>query len=229
MLRRDLGVEVTLEAGPYGSFQVRADDEVVVTGGPLAFLGVLPSLSEIRSRVARQTRRTRRISRSVSLHIRPFQSADLPALQRCVVEMQDSERAIDPRLRPGAEIASVYCDQLEARCAVHSGAILVADYDGNVVGFVAVLARVPFEDLDDPPGDRALVSDLVVLASHRRQGIGGSLLAAAEAHAVAHQARELQIGVLAANLGARELYRAVGFTPHLEILTKSLPTGGQDA
>jgi hypothetical protein len=52
MLRRDLGVEVTLEAGPYGSFQVRVDDEVVVDGGSLAFLGVLPTLSEIRSQVA---------------------------------------------------------------------------------------------------------------------------------------------------------------------------------
>jgi hypothetical protein len=52
MLRRDLGVEVTLEAGPYGSFRVLADDDVVVDGGALAFLGVLPSLAEIRARVA---------------------------------------------------------------------------------------------------------------------------------------------------------------------------------
>lgn len=52
MLRKDLGAEVTLEAGPYGSFQVSVDDEVVVDGGALAFLGVLPSLTEIRSQVA---------------------------------------------------------------------------------------------------------------------------------------------------------------------------------
>lgn len=50
MLRKD-GVEVTLESGAYGSFQVRADDKVLVDGGPLAFLGVLPSLAEIRSQV----------------------------------------------------------------------------------------------------------------------------------------------------------------------------------
>jgi len=53
MLQRDLGVDVTLEAGPYGSFQVRADDEVLVDGGALAFLGVLPSLAEIRTQVAK--------------------------------------------------------------------------------------------------------------------------------------------------------------------------------
>ena len=51
MLRKDLGAEVTLEAGPYGSFQVCVDNEVIVDAGPLAFLGVLPSLTEIRSQV----------------------------------------------------------------------------------------------------------------------------------------------------------------------------------
>lgn len=54
MLRRDLGVDVILEAGPYGSFQVRVDDTVVVDGGSLAFLGVLPTLNEIRSQVAQR-------------------------------------------------------------------------------------------------------------------------------------------------------------------------------
>ena len=52
MLRRDLGVDVTLEPGPYGSFKVRVDDTVVVDAGALAFLGVLPSLAEIRTQVA---------------------------------------------------------------------------------------------------------------------------------------------------------------------------------
>ncbi len=52
MLRRDLGAEVDLVAGPYGSFQVRSDDgTVLVDGGALAFAGVLPPLTEIRHRV----------------------------------------------------------------------------------------------------------------------------------------------------------------------------------
>jgi hypothetical protein len=52
MLREDLGVDVTLEAGPYGSFNVSVDDEIVLDSGALAFLGVLPGLKLIRSRVA---------------------------------------------------------------------------------------------------------------------------------------------------------------------------------
>ena len=54
MLRRDLGVDVELEAGPYGSFEVRVDDQAVVEGGNLAFLGVLPTLDEIRAKVSHQ-------------------------------------------------------------------------------------------------------------------------------------------------------------------------------
>ncbi|MDP9176484.1 MAG: hypothetical protein M3O61_02280 [Gemmatimonadota bacterium] len=53
MLRRDLGVDVELESGPYGSFEVRSDDgTILVDGGALAFMGVLPPLTEIRARVA---------------------------------------------------------------------------------------------------------------------------------------------------------------------------------
>lgn len=53
MLRRDLGVDVELESGPYGSFQVRSDDgTVLVDGGALAFAGVLPPLAQIRARVS---------------------------------------------------------------------------------------------------------------------------------------------------------------------------------
>jgi hypothetical protein len=48
---KDEGIDVTLESGPYGSFKVRVDDDVVVNGGALAFLGVLPTLNEIRSQV----------------------------------------------------------------------------------------------------------------------------------------------------------------------------------
>jgi len=51
MLQRDLGVEVTLESGPYGSFKVSVDDQTVVEASRLAFLGVLPTLDEIRTQV----------------------------------------------------------------------------------------------------------------------------------------------------------------------------------
>jgi hypothetical protein len=40
--------------GAYGQFQVLVDDKVIVDGGPLAFLGILPPLPEV-LRVVRAT------------------------------------------------------------------------------------------------------------------------------------------------------------------------------
>lgn len=57
MLRRDLGIDVEIEPGPYGSLKVFVDDDEVVDAGALAFLGVLPTLAHIRDRVAARVRR----------------------------------------------------------------------------------------------------------------------------------------------------------------------------
>ena len=42
-LRRELGIEVDLIRGQYGEYKVLVDDAVVVDGGPLVILGVMPS------------------------------------------------------------------------------------------------------------------------------------------------------------------------------------------
>ena len=47
-----LGEDVELENGNYGEFKVFVDDKEVVRGGALAFLGVLPSVDEVRNAVA---------------------------------------------------------------------------------------------------------------------------------------------------------------------------------
>lgn len=52
MLRRELGVEVEIEPGPYGSLKILVDDDEVVDAGALAFMGVVPTLAHIRERVA---------------------------------------------------------------------------------------------------------------------------------------------------------------------------------
>jgi ribosomal protein S18 acetylase RimI-like enzyme len=152
--------------------------------------------------------------------IRAYQPADAGRLRACVVALQEFERAIDPRLRPGEAMADAYCEQLHARCRASDGRVFVAEQDGTVVGFVAVLAREPFTELDDPPGTYAFVTDLVVLSDYRGHGTGRQLLDRAEAFARAAGAPELRIGVLADNLAARTLYLSADFVPHVEVFTK---------
>ncbi len=42
-----------MEPGHYGEFRVFVDGEEVVAGGPLAFLGVLPSVADVNHKVAK--------------------------------------------------------------------------------------------------------------------------------------------------------------------------------
>jgi GNAT superfamily N-acetyltransferase len=156
--------------------------------------------------------------------IRVYREDDAPVLRDCVVELQEFERQIDDRLRPGRSIAAEYLEHMLRRCRECAGTILVAECGGAVVGFATVLARVPFTELDDPPGEYALVTDLVVRAGFRRRGIGEALLREAERWAAAAGAAELRVGVLSANRSAGRLYRRAGFKPYLEIVAKRLDT-----
>jgi GNAT superfamily N-acetyltransferase len=154
--------------------------------------------------------------------IREFRADDAAAIRGCIVELQDFERQIDDRLRPGEAMASEYLRHILGRCREHAGTILVAEHGGAIVGFAAILARVPFESLDDPPGEYALVSDLAVLEVFRGRGIGTGLLSEAEQYATAAGATELRISVLSANETAVQLYRRAGFIPYSETLAKRI-------
>jgi ribosomal protein S18 acetylase RimI-like enzyme len=154
--------------------------------------------------------------------IREYRDDDARAVRDCISELQDFERRIDPRLRPGESMADAYVAQMLERCEVWVGELLVAEYAGAIAGMAAIYTRVPFEELDDPPGEYALVSDLVVREAFRRRGIGGALLEEAERYARQAGATELRIGVLSENRSARDLYVRTGFASYLETLSKRL-------
>lgn len=153
--------------------------------------------------------------------IRPYRAADGPTLRDCIAELQDAERLIDGRLRPGRTIASDYFDTMLEDCQRYTGEIFMLEVDGAVAGFTTVFTHVPFERLDEPPGDFALIAELLVRREYRRRGYARHLLAHGERFAASKGATELRIGVLSDNSAARSLYLDVGFRPYLEMLSKS--------
>jgi len=50
-LRRELGIEVDAIRGQYGEYRVLVDGEVIVDGGPMVVLGLLPRARTIVDRV----------------------------------------------------------------------------------------------------------------------------------------------------------------------------------
>jgi hypothetical protein len=58
-LRRELNTEVDLVKGRYGEFKILVDDKVVIDGGALVALGIMPSgkkvVETVRPLVSKQT------------------------------------------------------------------------------------------------------------------------------------------------------------------------------
>lgn len=89
----------------------------------------------------------------------------------------------------------------------------------TISGFVMFsIERGDFEQ--DPT--RGIVENLYVLPDARGEGIGSSLLAAAERRLREHGADAVALNVMADNDDARRFYRDHGYTPHRLEVEKSL-------
>jgi GNAT superfamily N-acetyltransferase len=156
------------------------------------------------------------------MEIRRFRPEDADQVTGCIVELQNYERRIDPRVLPGDAVEGWYLDHLLKTCAEQDGTLFVAEDDGRVVGFAAVQCKVANEDVDESAYDFALISDLGVNESHRGRGLGRALIAACEGFARDREARWLRIGVLGKNALARGLYERCGFEDRQVVLEKTL-------
>jgi GNAT superfamily N-acetyltransferase len=155
--------------------------------------------------------------------IRKFnKQTDAQQLRDCMIELQDFEREIDPRMPSGEEIADDYIVEMLQRCRTCEGQVLVADSDGEIAGYVTILNRVQSDDLDDGNIEFGLVADLMVRKSYRGTGLGRKLMDAAESFAKAHDVRWLRVSVMAANATARKLYASAGFSEIYVELEKQL-------
>lgn len=146
---------------------------------------------------------------------------DRDQLRPCVVELQEFERALEPRLPRGEEMADQYLAFMLERCARMSGNVFVAEVDHAVVGFVAVLADVPQEEPDEDRAPYAYISDLVIRSAYRRRGLGRALLE----HAVCAwrgRARSSRRRPGAKRERARRLYARLGFADYTGQLIKPL-------
>jgi len=98
-------------------------------------------------------------------------------------------------------------------------ALLIADDDGERVGFLLMLFDVPDEVTLT---EQAFVAYMAVEPFARERGVGHALLDAAQAHATAHGLRFVSLMVTDDNAPARALYESAGFVTERRMLTKIL-------
>jgi ribosomal protein S18 acetylase RimI-like enzyme len=149
--------------------------------------------------------------------IRSYAEADSDAVIGLVRQLQVHETQFFDRMKPPEEIGPWYIRQLFAVIERDGGALLVAERDGAVVGFAAVLTGVTSrESRDEVLYSYGQVLDLAVTREARHQGIGTRLLEACEAAARQAGVKWLRIGALAGNDTAIAAYAKFGFD-HLSV------------
>ena len=163
------------------------------------------------------------------MKIREFDTVrDLEGIRACLIELQDYECRLDPRMPAGVEVVDPLFSEMMVRCDLHNGRVFVAVEGEDIAGYVTVLARVMSEEIDDGDLEYGLITDLVVRECFRSRGAARQLLEAAEGYAIEGGARWLRIEVLAGNHTARGLYESRGFIEHVVSLEKPLSAGGDD-
>jgi len=158
------------------------------------------------------------------VHVRTFVPSDAPRVENLFSELQSCERSIEENRVDGDLISPAYVKHLLDECEKWDGDILVAEHEGQVVGFVCVLAGFDSRDMIEADSKYAFVTDLVVTSGMRGQGIGRQLLQEAETFSMQRGARVIRLNVIAGNTSARDFYSKAGFR-ELELkLIKSLRT-----
>ncbi|WP_037912581.1 GNAT family N-acetyltransferase [Actinacidiphila yeochonensis] len=160
----------------------------------------------------------------MSITVRSAERADVPALVRLRLANAEAHVRLAPDLYriPEADTVRRHFEGLLADGP--SVLITVAELAGEVVGMSEVVL------LPEPPDHQILQprrgADLhtVVLETHRGQGVGRALVAAAERIASAHGAAFLHAGIFTPNADALAFYSASGFGPRGTLLTKERAT-----
>ena len=158
-----------------------------------------------------------------TISVREYRPEDKGRVIEIVRDLQRHEGGLYDRMLPPSTIGAWYVNKQLQECTEGGGVILVAEYDGAVVGYASILMDVSSaDDIDEVDYIYAYVNDLGVTQGMRGRGVGTALLTACEERARRADRKWFGLSVLAANTDALRLYRRLGFDPHIVLLEKRL-------
>jgi len=154
--------------------------------------------------------------------LRPAQPADETALGRLGALLVEEHYEFDPQrfVAPRPDMPRAYGHFLVSHIGSVDRAVLVAEQDGAVVGYVFFgLEGFDYMALRGPAG---AIYDLVVDPEHRRQGIGKLLMDAALADLAKRGAPRAVLSTAEKNHGAHRLFEREGFRRTMIEMTREL-------
>jgi ribosomal protein S18 acetylase RimI-like enzyme len=156
--------------------------------------------------------------------IREFVPEDLPFLRAGFTSYLEEERSRVPVLGIADDFPDTYLPRLVEKVRDRDGFFLVAERHGARVGYVVVLPKDP-DPWDQTRSRTAMIMELFVAPTHRRDGVGRRLFAEVERRCAARGLDWVTFGVMASNEGARRFYAAMGYQETYLFLGKSLTRG----
>lgn len=160
---------------------------------------------------------------TASVIIRDATDEDRPALARLMQGLNRFEDAITGDRLTDADSAAKHVSYLEDVVMDDGGCVLVAEYGGAVVGFlVAFIEEDDGHYLKPEARKHGYISDLFVEDAARSKGVAHALMTEAECLFGEMGIKKMQIGVLAANDGARVVYEKAGYQARSVFLEKDI-------
>jgi GNAT superfamily N-acetyltransferase len=156
---------------------------------------------------------------SLDIVVRPYRLPDdVEALVRIYDEGEQYHRTIEPEPQIIPYEISMARRRFESMRLDPQRALLVAEVDGAVVGFVEATMRR--EELSGFVG--AWVDELNVATAWWGRGIGTRLLAEVERWALGNGAMSIALDTMETNARARRLYEHLGFRTRAVVMSKRL-------
>ena len=144
---------------------------------------------------------------------RKAETRDIPQIQRLYRQLDNHHAELLPEVFQPVQGDVRGNDVIQKLLDLDDADHLVAELDGQVIGFVNVQRASHPKYPMFRPHEFALIESAVVDAPHRGKGVGTLLFRAAIDWARDHGLRHVQTTVWHANAGAREFYLNQGFRP----------------
>jgi len=163
-----------------------------------------------------------RMSRETPFIVRRATEADAPALGRLGGMLLRLHHAWDPQrfIAPGSDPEGGYAWFLRTQLRDDEAAVLVAEQDGAVVGYVfAALEPLSWKELREACG---FIHDIAVDEVGRRSGVATALMEAAIEWLRGRGAPRVVLGTAERNAAAQRLFEKLGFRRTMIEMTREL-------
>lgn len=153
--------------------------------------------------------------------IRRADTDDLDAIVSLWMDMMHEHEEFDERVRLSVAADEAYRNYACRHIENPEAPVFVADHSGRIIGFcLAYVARsLPMFR----PSSYGFISDLMVMESWRRQGVGRSLLGAVQQWLREQGVRSIQLQVYSRNTAAVAFWSRLGFQDFVHGLWMQTP------